>query len=66
MLDQRSDDTCKMKLVTCREPVRRHLVFHDKRNNKRTGFEVCTAHADALREVHLLTTYFTIVLDVET
>lgn len=66
MLDQRSYDTCKMKLVVCREPVRRHLVFHDTRNDERIGFEVCNTHASALREVYLLTTYFTIVMDVET
>lgn len=66
ILDQRSLDTCKMNLVRCSEPIQRHLVFLDTRTDERIGYEVCTTHADVLREVHLLTQYFTIVLDVET
>jgi hypothetical protein len=66
MLGHRSYDACKMNLVVCQEPVQRHIVFRDARSDERIGYEVCTTHADALREVHLLTQYFTIVLDVET
>jgi len=55
-----------MNLVRCSEPIQRHLVFLDTRTDERIGYEVCTTHADVLREVHLLTQYFTIVLDVET